>query len=338
MATAASSPLRSAVVPLPETDPDPSPPSAAAEVQSQSPPSAPASVNPRRPPPPCWSPDETVALIDVYSEKWHSLGRAALKLNHWQEVADAVASRCPVSYPPKTATQCRHKMEKLRKRYRAEIRRAQSLPRARYTSSWVHFKRMDEMDRSRSGSEDDDNGDEDEDMDVDFYIPSKRKEVGANAQSSSRRIYYPNGIGTEAVTRSKNKEGFRIKIPATGRQKFKPTNSANSAETGPKRGLLSDEGQRHRSDPLQEVVNAVKVFREGFERMEKMKMDMAQEIGVMQREMEMKRTKMILESQQFIVETLAKVISEKTRKKRSSSNNNKSEEALERISKPEFEA
>ncbi|KAK4755068.1 hypothetical protein SAY87_008825 [Trapa incisa] len=313
MATTDSSPPRSPAVLPPETDPDPSPNSPVPEVQSEPPPppSAPASVNPRRPPPPCWSPDETVALIDTYSEKWQSLGRAALKLNHWQEVADAVASRCPISSPSKTAIQCRHKMEKLRKRYRAEIRRAQSLHRARSASSWVHFQRMEAMDRSRSVSEDED--DEDEDLDGDLYNPRKRKEVrGANAQIGiSRHFDYPNGA-------SKNKEGFRIKIPNKGQQKSKLTkpNGAYSAEIGHKRGQPPEEWQRGVSDPLQEVVNAVKFFREGFERMEKMKMEMAQEMGAMQREMEMKRTEMILGSQQFIVETLAKVISEKRKKKK----------------------
>ncbi|KAK4759722.1 hypothetical protein SAY87_022853 [Trapa incisa] len=318
MAMADSSHPRSPAAPPPETDPDLSPPSPVPEVQSQPspPPSAPASVNPRRPPPPCWTSDEIVALIDIYSEKWKSLGRAALKLNHWQEVADAVASRCPLSSPPKTAIQSRHKMEKLRKRYRAEIRRAQSLHRARSASSWVHFKRMETMDRSLSESEDEDNGDEDEDMDADLYNPPKRKEFGRANQvqnSSTGHVDYPNGT-------RKNKEGFKIKIPS------KPTkyNGANSAETGRKRGPPPEERQRNVSDPLQEVVNAVKLFREGFERMEKMKIDMAQEMGAMQREMEMKRTEMILESQQFIVETLAKVVSEKTNKKKRSSSSSSS--------------
>ncbi|PKI55655.1 trihelix transcription factor ASIL1-like [Punica granatum] len=345
MATAASSPPRSTTAPPPDIDCDPSPPSAAPEIQSlpQPPASTPASENPRRPPPPCWSPDETVALIDIYRQKWHSLGRASLKPDHWQEVADAVASRCPVSSPPKTATQCRHKMEKLRKRYRAEIRRAEAMPVGRFTSNWVHFKLMEAMDRSRSGSDDEDNDEDDEGEDMDFYEPRKRKKVRADTRSSGRHGYYPNGIGAETASRSKNIGGFRIKIPTIGQQKLKSCSAGNSlkpnydeGETGMKSRLRKQ--PRQSSDPLEEVVSAVKVFRQGFERMEKMKIEMAKEIGAMQREMEMKRTAMILESQQFIVQTLAKAISEKKVEKQSKNNEKENEEAVERIPTPEAEA
>ncbi|KAL2490103.1 trihelix transcription factor ASIL2 [Forsythia ovata] len=58
----------------------------------------------------CWSTNETVALIDVYKDKWYSLRRGNLRAFHWQEVANDVAYRCP-SNPAKTSVQCRHKME-----------------------------------------------------------------------------------------------------------------------------------------------------------------------------------------------------------------------------------
>lgn len=70
-----------------------------------------------------------------------------MKAFHWQEVADAVASRCPLASLAKKIVLCRHKMEKLRKRYRSEIQRAKSIPMSRFLSSWVHFKRMDAMEK-----------------------------------------------------------------------------------------------------------------------------------------------------------------------------------------------
>lgn len=194
---------------------------------------------------------------------------------------------------------------------------------------------MEAMDRSRSGSDDDDDDDdddEDEDMDLDYPEPRNRKKVRADAQSSGCHIYYPNGIGAETVTRNRGRGGFRIKIPTTGREKFKPSKNVNSDGEGSKWGQLAGKRQGHSSDPLQEVISAIKFFREGFERMEKMKIDMVKEIGQMQRQMETKRTEMILDSQQFMVETLAKVISEKKKKRR------KSEEATETVSTPQAEA
>ncbi|KAI3498417.1 hypothetical protein L1887_34192 [Cichorium endivia] len=122
----------------------------------------------RRLPPPCWSQDETAALIDAYRDKWYSLRRGNLRASHWQEVADDVATRCPLSSgnPQKTSIQCRHKMEKLRKRYRAEIQRAAATPKGhRYPSSWVHFKRMDSMEKGSSSDPDAMNQDEEDEED-----------------------------------------------------------------------------------------------------------------------------------------------------------------------------
>ncbi|XP_047157678.1 trihelix transcription factor ASIL2-like [Vigna umbellata] len=102
------------------------------------------------------TPEETSALIDTYRDKWYSLGRTNLKAIHWQEVADAITAQCPnASATAKTAVQCRHKMEKFRKRYRTEIQCLRSLPlpslinnsTTASPSSWVHFKSMDSMEK-----------------------------------------------------------------------------------------------------------------------------------------------------------------------------------------------
>ncbi|KAK9162752.1 hypothetical protein Syun_003654 [Stephania yunnanensis] len=91
-----------------------------------------------------WSHLETVRLIETYQEKWYSLKRGQLKANQWEEVAVTVAARCGYDEPSKTATQCRHKMEKLRKRYRSERQRCASNASA---SAWPYFHLMDYMER-----------------------------------------------------------------------------------------------------------------------------------------------------------------------------------------------
>ncbi|KAL4312245.1 hypothetical protein GQ457_01G052470 [Hibiscus cannabinus] len=176
--------------------------------------------NPRRLPPPCWSHDETVALIDAYHDKWYTLRRGNLKAIHWQEVADAVTQRCPMATPPKTAVQCRHKMEKLRKRYRTEIQRARSMPVSRFVSSWVHFKRMDSMEKGpnvkpdyKSDSPDDENDEDDEDdQDQEFYDYGYKN---GSANTKNAHKLYRNEIGKSggSVSNSGNSGGFRIRIP-----------------------------------------------------------------------------------------------------------------------------
>ncbi|XP_027331135.1 trihelix transcription factor ASIL1-like [Abrus precatorius] len=258
----------------------------------------------RRLPPPCWSPDETLALIDAYRDKWYSLARGNLKATHWQEVADAVAHRCPNASPPKTPVQCRHKMEKLRKRYRTEIQRARSLPLSRFNSSWVHFKLMDSMEKGPSPvkpQNDSDSADDDDD-DHDPFQDIHNNNAGHGSNTRSLNKLYRNGFGGSGGP------GFRIRIPTAPKmfpnQKFNPNLNQNPA---------SNFGAKKR-DPVGEVVSAIKVLGDGFVRMEQMKMEMAREIETMRMEMEMKRTEMILDSQHRILEAFAKALSDNNKK------------------------
>jgi hypothetical protein len=69
----------------------------------------------RRVPPPCWTPDETLALARAYTARRLAVGREHLTSADWAAVAAAA--------PSKTARQCRHKVEKLRRRLRSSRRR-----------------------------------------------------------------------------------------------------------------------------------------------------------------------------------------------------------------------
>ncbi|KAK1356469.1 Trihelix transcription factor [Heracleum sosnowskyi] len=104
---------------------------------------------PRKFPPPCWTQEEALALIEAYRERWYALRRGYLRTADWDSVADAVGQRCPGASPAKTSAQCRHKMEKLRQRYRAEKQRSLSYP-GRFFSSWFYFESMDAMENGTS--------------------------------------------------------------------------------------------------------------------------------------------------------------------------------------------
>ncbi|CAJ1825216.1 unnamed protein product [Sphenostylis stenocarpa] len=289
---------------------------------------APPSTSSRRLPPPCWTPEETAALIDAYRDKWYSLGRTNLKATHWQEVADAVTAQCPNAAPTaKTAVQCRHKMEKLRKRYRTEIQRLRSLPLPRLIntttaspSSWVHFKSMDSMEKGPNKPHIDTttatatnpntptnnlNFPDDENDDDDLYEEFKNA-PGSNTRSLNK--LYKNGFGPGSAS------GFRIRIPA-GVPNHAPSKFFNAPPPG--MGPRNGAKRERESDAVAEMVSAIKVLRDGFVRMEQMKMEMAREIESMRMEMEMKRTEMILDSQQRIVEAFARAVSQKRSKGKS---------------------
>nr|GLL25615.1 trihelix transcription factor ASIL2-like [Ipomoea trifida] len=298
----------------------------------------------RRLPPPCWSHEETIALIDAYRDKWYSLRRGNLRANHWQEVADDVAVRCPVD-SPKTAVQCRHKMEKLRKRYRAEIQRAApygGVRSHRYCSSWVLFKLMDAMERGTNAAAAASPPPDEEELEDDA------EDIKQNSVKHIGDIYSQNNLNSNKRSSFQGSmtnggTGVRIRIPtlpmAKPYSKFdeiltqNPNPNPNtsygssrmlkgdcfgkkSADLGKRVSGEEEVGEKRKADPIAEMVTAIKALGDGFLKMERMKMELARELEEMKMEMEMKRTEMILESQQRIVEAFANALTEKN-------NNNK---------------
>lgn len=103
----------------------------------------------RRVPPPCWTREETLALIQAYREKWFGLGRGNLRASDWDDVAEAVSSASDSG--TKSSVQCRHKIEKLRKRYRGEKQRSLRCP-GKFFSSWDLFPLLDSMNFASSSA------------------------------------------------------------------------------------------------------------------------------------------------------------------------------------------
>ncbi|KAL0017046.1 hypothetical protein SO802_004115 [Lithocarpus litseifolius] len=67
-----------------------------------------------------------------------------------EEYLSAIYVDVDLDSPDGHEKKCRHKMEKLRKRYRMELQRVRSMPVSRFISSWVHFRRMDAMEKAPS--------------------------------------------------------------------------------------------------------------------------------------------------------------------------------------------
>lgn len=179
---------------------------------------------------------------------------------------------------------------------------------------------------------------EHDDYDDDDLYEELRSAAGGGSGSGNTRSLdklYRNGV-SGGFGGSAGAGGFRIRIPtgvsvAQPGSKFYPKMNNNS-ESGSringgtrlvKERVVLGKREREREverererDPIGEMVNAIKVLRDGFVRMEQMKMEMAREIETMRMEMEMKRTEMILESQQRIVEAFAKAVSEKNKRRK----------------------
>lgn len=284
----------------------------------------------RRIPPPCWTNDETVALIEAYRDKWYSLRRGNLRAPHWQEVADCVKVKGG-SDLPKTSIQCRHKMEKLRKRYRNEVQRIGDVPKSvRYKStSWVHFKLMDFMELGLDPSDFDDDVDvEENEEDLMMYSkgivkPVQRKYYNALAAGNGNG----NGNGVRIRIPSNNVSN-PVQVPTLLGIPFYGNGNGNGSGnglgddypppvnrnygSGKRKEVEEEDVGKSNGNALDEMVGAINKLGDGFMKMEKMKMDMAREFQSMKMKMDMQRTQMIIESQQKLVDSF---LSERMNKK-----------------------
>ncbi|CAN1317443.1 Trihelix transcription factor ENAP1 [Linum perenne] len=81
-----------------------------------------------------WTEQETFALLDAWGEKFLQRGRKSLRSDEWLEVAEKVSE---VSKVERTDTQCKNRLDTVKKKYKKEKSRGSS------TNSWVYFKKMD---------------------------------------------------------------------------------------------------------------------------------------------------------------------------------------------------
>lgn len=83
-----------------------------------------------------WSEGAVSSLLEAYETKWVLRNRAKLKGHDWEDVARYVSSRSNSTKSPKTQTQCKNKIESMKKRYRSESATADA-------SSWPLYHRLD---------------------------------------------------------------------------------------------------------------------------------------------------------------------------------------------------
>ncbi|OIW16917.1 hypothetical protein TanjilG_19222 [Lupinus angustifolius] len=83
-----------------------------------------------------WSEGAVSTLLEAYEAKWVLRNRAKLKGQDWEDVAKYVSSRANSTKSPKTQTQCKNKIESMKKRYRSESATSDA-------STWPLYSRLD---------------------------------------------------------------------------------------------------------------------------------------------------------------------------------------------------
>ncbi|MBA0723796.1 hypothetical protein Golax_004348, partial [Gossypium laxum] len=85
-----------------------------------------------------WTEHETFVLLDAWGDLFLQRGRKSLRSEEWQEVAEKVSE---VSKIERTDTQCRNRLDTLKKKYKKE--KAMLAETGGTSSKWVYFKKMD---------------------------------------------------------------------------------------------------------------------------------------------------------------------------------------------------
>ncbi|KAL1830378.1 hypothetical protein ACET3Z_000029 [Daucus carota] len=239
--------------------------------------------------------DPSILVMRWLRRSWN-LGQ--LKSSQWEEVSVTVAARCGYDQPSKSATQCRHKIEKLRKRYRAERLKP-------YPDSWPYFDMMDCMETGPfpvtmaqpvSIVQCDQDSD---DSDVDCNLNKSR--------SINRIVKGGNCGNVGSVERNVRAFGGSRK-PSIGKRKdFYEIDEEDEDEEVDDEGEGEEGGEGSRV--VTELAGQIRTFAENFVRVEQKKVQMMRETAKYQMEMENKRMKMIIESQKKIVETIHEAFS-----------------------------
>ncbi|XP_031492097.1 trihelix transcription factor ENAP2-like [Nymphaea colorata] len=283
--------------------PSPSPSRSSSPPPTGDPPSS--SPTPKKPPPGPWSHQESIHLIDAYQERWYALGRGQLRARHWEEVASSLAARCGLHRPAKTSTQCRHKIEKLRKRYRAELQKEAS---GSCESRWILYPRMDLLEKGPSS-----------------ILRAVHPPRSLPPLESPSPISYRHAEA-EAVPRfgsvGRKPSAAGGVAGARGPCSPGPSLNPNPNPSFPKRKRTASPAAApalEEQEALLELASAVRSIGDGLMRVENLKMEMMRDMERSRMDMEMKRTEMILESQREIAEVIAKAYCSKKKYKRLSS-------------------
>ncbi|KAF3958297.1 hypothetical protein CMV_016779 [Castanea mollissima] len=253
-----------------------------------------------------WTHEETVHLIQAYQEKWYSLKRGQLKASNWEEVAVTVSARCGYDHSEpssKSALQCRHKIEKLRQRYRSESQQ-------RRHSSWPYFPLMDSLhrgplpisarppDNHNNNNNNNSNSNIIEDEDEDDNESDEENIYSSRSRSINYLLRKPTAVNRFAG------------IADAGKPIRKRHRDFVEEENG---GGGGDEEEEEEEEEVEEkgrdaVVSALAVeirkFAERFIGMENMKMEMMKDTERFRMEMENKRMELILDSQKRILDSI----------------------------------
>ncbi|PKI68703.1 hypothetical protein CRG98_010760 [Punica granatum] len=214
-----------------------------------------------------WSEGAVSTLLEAYEAKWVLRNRAKLKGHDWEDVARFVSSRANCTKSHKTQTQCKNKIESMKKRYRSESA-------APDPSSWPLYQRVAQNSLGSNG--------------VDRVAA---KEDGAGTKVSDQ-VSDKNPIETDSSTPalySHENQGLKSKKLKMMKRK--------------KKKMVAAGGRKKGSSEEWEIADSIRWLAEAIVRSEQSRMETMKEVERMRIEAETKRGEMDLKRTEIIANT-----------------------------------
>ncbi|CAL9160626.1 unnamed protein product, partial [Musa hybrid cultivar] len=266
-----------------------------------------------------WSEGGVLCLLEVYESKWTLRNRAKLKGSDWEDIARLVSMRCSGTKALKTPTQCKNKIEAMKKRYRAESAAAHG-PSS--SSSWQFYARMDDLLKGTGNCSVFPKAYHDIDLQA---LPKAEAEVEADGHLHDSN--HDDGSNSIPINMNANADNNDDK-----KMENRGTDSNLSAPRGKKDATAEDgardpgSSSKRRRVTGSEVADSIRFLTQSMLQIEQARMEMYKDSERMRAEVEIKRGEMELKRTEIIASTqlqIAKLFMKRIHQ-RSSNNQNPS--------------
>lgn len=297
-----------------------------------------------------WSEEAVCTLLDAYESKWLLRNRAKLKGNDWEDVAKQVSTRSSGVKSHKTQSQCKNKIESMKKRYRSEA--ASICNPGSGLSSWPFFARMNGLLRcttvpqARPGGVCVDTGGQPALTDLGMQALPK-VEIG-DPEMVFKRVQeiQPNPgefiegnlnhlavVEAEGQMQDSNQEDGSNTLPN------RKESAALDSDTSTPRSKVANAGEgsgkghssKRRKNSSSEVAESIRSFADSILKLEQAKMEMYKDSERLRAETEVRRGEMELKRTEIIAKTqlqIARLLSGKRGKRKLGNKNSALKSAL----------
>ncbi|XP_010928615.1 uncharacterized protein [Elaeis guineensis] len=259
-----------------------------------------------------WSESGVLCLLEVYESKWLLRNRAKLKGSDWEDIARQVSARCSGMKGLKSPSQCKNKIESMKKRYRAESSAAHE-PNS--CSSWQFYARMDSLLKGTPNCAAQPKSNHNINLQALPKMENEVEVVGHLQDSNQDDASNTSPVDVKAV----NNDNSDKKESRGDSDGSAPRSKAVNAEE--RTGRVGNPSKR-RKESGNEMADSIRLLAESILKIEQAKIEMYKDSERMRAEAEIKRGEMELKRTEIIAKTqlqIAKLFAKKSQGRSSKS-------------------